>query len=135
MQIWNESRQAYGARRVRAELLDAHDQNVNLKMVRSIMREQGIAGLPARRRYKRSDTNRYTSTDFVNGSFDRDGPNQLWMTDITEHPTAEGRVFCCVLCSTRGRDESSDGRLTGGQQQRWSMQRSSWRSSNEGKVR
>jgi putative transposase len=97
VQIWNESRQTYGARRVRAELADAHDQNVNLKMVRSIMREQGIAGLPARRRYKRSDANRYTSSDFVNRSFDRDGPNQLWMTDITEHPTAEGRVFCCAV--------------------------------------
>lgn len=97
VQIWNESRQTYGARRVRAELADAHDQNVNLKMVRSIMREQNIAGLPARRRYKRSDSNRYTSTDLVNRSFDRDGPNQLWMTDITEHPTAEGRVFCCAV--------------------------------------
>ena len=97
VQIWNESRQTYGARRVRAELADAHGQNVNLKMVRSIMREQNIAGLPARRRYKRSDANRYTSTDLVNRSFDRDGPNQLWMTDITEHPTTEGRVFCCAV--------------------------------------
>ena len=95
--IWNESRQTYGARRVRAELADAYDQNVNLKMVRSIMREQGIAGLPARRRYKRSDSNRYTATDLVNREFRRDGPNQLWMTDITEHPTAEGRVFCCAV--------------------------------------
>lgn len=97
VQIWEESRRTYGARRVRAELGDAHGQNVNLKLVRSIMREQGIAGLPARRRYKRSDSNRYTSTDLVNRAFDRDGPNQLWMTDITEHPTREGRVFCCAV--------------------------------------
>ncbi len=97
VQIWNESRQTYGARRVRAELADAHDQNVNLKMVRSIMREQGIAGLPARRRYKRSDANRHTSSDLVNRAFDRDGPNQLWMTDITEHPTTEGKVYCCAV--------------------------------------
>ncbi len=97
IQIWEESRRTYGARRVRAELGDAHGQNVNLKLVRSIMREQGIAGLPARRRYKRSDSNRYTSTDLVNRAFDRDGPHQLWMTDITEHPTSEGRVFCCAV--------------------------------------
>jgi transposase InsO family protein len=32
----------------------------------------------------------------VNRDFDRDGPNQLWMTDITEHPTREGKVYCCV---------------------------------------
>ena len=97
VQVWNESRQTYGARRVRAELADAHDQNVNLKMVRSIMREQAIAGLPARRRYKRSDANRYTSSDLVNREFNRDGPNQLWMTDITEHPTTEGKVYCCAV--------------------------------------
>lgn len=97
VKIWNDSRQTYGARRVRAELADTHAQTVNLKLVRSIMREQGIAGLPARRRYKRSDSNRYTSSDLVNRSFERNGPNQLWMTDITEHPTAEGRVFCCAV--------------------------------------
>jgi transposase InsO family protein len=21
----------------------------------------------------------------------------LWLTDITEHPTREGRVYCCVV--------------------------------------
>jgi putative transposase len=84
-QIWEESRRTYGARRVRAELGDAHGQVVNLKLVRALMREQGISGLPARRRYKRSDSNRYTSTDLVNRSFGRDGPNQLWMTDIERH--------------------------------------------------
>ncbi len=24
-------------------------------------------------------------------------PNELWMTDITEHPTREGKVYCCVV--------------------------------------
>ncbi len=97
VQIWNDSRQTYGARRARAELADAHAQTVNLKLVRSIMREQAIAGLPTRRRYKRSDSDQYTSSDLVNRSFERNGPNQLRMTDITEHPRAEGRVFCCAV--------------------------------------
>jgi transposase InsO family protein len=97
MQIWDESRQTYGARRIRAELADAHGQVVNLKLVRSIMRQRQIAGLLARRRYKRSGSNRNTSSDLVNRDFTRDGPNQLWMTDITEHPTAEGRIFCCAV--------------------------------------
>ena len=25
------------------------------------------------------------------------GPNQLWVTDITEHPTREGKVYCAVV--------------------------------------
>ena len=24
-------------------------------------------------------------------------PNELWLTDITEHPTAEGKIDCCVV--------------------------------------
>ena len=33
--------------------------------------------------------NRETSEDLVN----RDGPNLLWMTDITEHKTKEGKLY------------------------------------------
>lgn len=35
-----------------------------------------------------------TSTDLVNHVSSCDGPNMLWMKDITEHLTREGRVFC-----------------------------------------
>jgi hypothetical protein len=38
-----------------------------------------------------------TSLDLVRREFGRDSPNQLWMTDITEHPTREGKVYCCVV--------------------------------------
>lgn len=97
IEIWEDSRRTYGARRVQAEVGDAHGKHVNLKLVRSIMREQRIAGLSARRGYKRSDSNRHTSDDLVDRSFRRDGPNQLWMTDIAEHPTTEGKVYCCAV--------------------------------------
>jgi transposase-like protein len=30
----------------------------------------------------------------------RNGPNQLWVTDITEHPTREGKLYCCVVLDT-----------------------------------
>ena len=35
--------------------------------------------------------------------FTATGPNQLWVTDITEHPTREGRVFCCVVLDAYSR--------------------------------
>ena len=38
-----------------------------------------------------------TSLDLVRREFGRDSPNQLWMTDITEHPTREGKIYCCVV--------------------------------------
>ena len=35
--------------------------------------------------------------------FARDGPDQLWVTDITEHPTREGKVYCAVMLDTFSR--------------------------------
>jgi putative transposase len=96
-QIWEQSRRTYGWRRVQAELADAYDHVANKKLVHSIMREQGISGLPKRRKGRRNMINKATSTDLVNRDFNRDRPNTLWMTDITEHLTREGRVFCCVV--------------------------------------
>lgn len=29
--------------------------------------------------------------------FTADGPNQLWLTDITEHKTAEGKLYLCAI--------------------------------------
>jgi putative transposase len=96
-QIHLQSRQTYGRRRVQAELLDEYGQIVNKKLVRSIMTEQGLYGLPTRRRGKPNLAHRATTEDMVNRNFHRDGPNQLWMTDITEHATREGKVYCCCV--------------------------------------
>ena len=43
------------------------------------------------------------ATDLVERDFNRNGPNQLWVTDITEHPTREGKVYCCVVLDTYSR--------------------------------
>ena len=96
-EIHERSRRTYGWRRVRAELEDGYGQRVNKKLIQSIMRELVITGLPTRRRGRPNPAGRFTAEDFVNRDFDRDGPNQLWMTDITEHPTREGKVYCCVV--------------------------------------
>ncbi len=39
----------------------------------------------------------------VNRDFARSGPDQLWVTDITEHPTREGKVYCAVVLDTYSR--------------------------------
>ena len=33
----------------------------------------------------------------MNRRFTRPRPDQLWVTDITEHPTREGKVYCAVV--------------------------------------
>src|SRR5262249_25936540 len=113
-----QSRRTYGWRRVRAELADAYGQAVNRKLVQSIMRELGISGVPIRRRGRPNPAGRYTAEDFVNRDFRRDGPNQLWMTDITEHPSVRARCTA-AWCSTPGLARSWAGRSIVSPPRRW----------------
>ncbi len=42
--------------------------------------------------------------DLVDRQFAGSRPNELWLTDITEHPTAEGKLYLCAVkdaCSNR----------------------------------
>ena len=92
-----DSRGTYGWRRVHAELVFGHGIIVNRKTIRKIMRAQHLHGLPGMRKTFRSKANRASTADLVERRFDRPAPNQLWVTDITEHPTREGKVYCCVI--------------------------------------
>jgi putative transposase len=38
-----------------------------------------------------------TASDLVDREFSRPEPDRLWVTDITEHPTREGKLYCCVV--------------------------------------
>ncbi len=35
--------------------------------------------------------------DLVQRDFTAQAPNQVWVTDITEHPTTEGKLYCCAI--------------------------------------
>ena len=35
--------------------------------------------------------------DLVQRNFTADAPNRLWLTDITEHPTGEGKLYLCAV--------------------------------------
>jgi transposase InsO family protein len=53
--------------------------------------------------------------DLVRREFTALAPNRLWLTDITEHPTAEGKLYLCAVkdaCSKRIVGYSIDERMT-----------------------
>lgn len=85
-----ESRQTYGSRRVHAELTLGAGIIVGHGTVDLLMRRAQIKGLPGNRRPKPKHQTP-TSADLVHRQFARPVRNQLWVTDITEHPTREGR--------------------------------------------
>jgi putative transposase len=61
-----------------------------------LMHRAGVKGLPGSKR-PRSVSMVPTSEDLVDRTFARSEPDQLWVTDITEHPTREGKVYCAVV--------------------------------------
>jgi putative transposase len=100
-----ESRGTYGWPRVHAELVLGMGMDVNHKRVARLMRQAGIQGLYRRR--SRGCTIRnpadQPADDLVNRKFTVEGPNRLWLTDITEHPTNEGKLYCAAVMDAYSR--------------------------------
>jgi putative transposase len=92
-----DSRSTYGARRMRASLLHDRGLLVNRKLIRRIMKDEGLSGLPMKKRPRRNLAHLATSEDLVNRNFNAAAPNSLWLSDITEHKTREGTLYCCVV--------------------------------------
>jgi putative transposase len=97
-----DSRGTYGAARVHAELTLGHGISVGHEAVEMLMRRAGLQGLTGRPKYRRIP-NMATASDLVDRHFGRDQPDRLWVTDITEHRTREGKVYCCVVLDTFSR--------------------------------
>ena len=69
------------------------------------MREAGIQGLYRRRRRGCTvrDPDAQACPDLVNRHFTADAAEPLWLTDITEHPTGEGKVYCAAVMDVYSR--------------------------------
>jgi len=102
--IHHASKGTYGTRRVTAELRLGFEITANRKAVRRIMRSLGLQGLPTLKAKRRGPTTDGAAAgDLVLRQFSRDAPDRLWMTDITEHPTREGKLYCCVVLDAYSR--------------------------------
>jgi transposase InsO family protein len=95
--IHRRSRGTYGRLRIRAALELEFGLIVNKKQIARIMAELGIHGLPGPKRGSKNLKNAPTCEDLVQRQFIASKANELWLTDITEHPTAEGKLYCCVV--------------------------------------
>jgi putative transposase len=96
-EIHAASRQTYGSIRVHAELKLGIGIDVGRHQVELVMRRAGLRGIVGRRKRPRFDRPDAVALDLVDRSFARDARDELWVTDITEHPTREGKVYCAVV--------------------------------------
>ena len=115
-QVHKDSGGTYGTLRVTAELRYGRGIHVGKEQVHLLMRRLGIYGLPRRRLPRGARVGKPSSLDLVRRRFKADGPDRLWMTDITEHPTREGKIYCCAVIDAFSRmvvGWSIDSRQTG----------------------
>jgi len=93
------SRGSYGSPRVHAELRLGQDLRCGRKRVERLMRTAGLQGI-YRRRYRGCTVRDPAATphpDLVNRQFTADRPDRLWVTDITQHRTGQGWLYCAVV--------------------------------------
>jgi putative transposase len=96
--IHARSHGTYGAPRIQAELA-AEGTPVSTKRVARLMRELGVAGVSRRKgmRTTRRDREHRPAPDLVERRFEANGPDQLWVADITYVPTWVGFVYLAVV--------------------------------------
>jgi putative transposase len=102
IQIHHESRGSYGVPRVHAELRLGCGVRCGRKRVARLMRAAHLQGI-YRRRSKRRCPAPPVHDDLVRRRFVADAPNRLWLTDITEHPTREGKVYLAAVLDVYAR--------------------------------
>jgi putative transposase len=97
-QIYSESKQRYGSPRITAEL-NRRGIVCNKKRISRIMRENGIEARIFRkyRNTTQSDHRREKSANLLNREFNRRMPNEVWTSDITYIPTAEGWLYLATV--------------------------------------
>jgi putative transposase len=115
-QVHKDSGGTYGTLRVTAELRYGRGIHVGKGQVELLMKRLGIYGLPKRRLPRGARVGKPNTLDLVRRRFRADAPDRLWMTDITEHPTREGKIYCCAVIDAFSRmvvGWSIDSRQTG----------------------
>ncbi len=97
--IFAESRETYGSHRIQAELAE-QGLPCGRKRVARLMREYNLEPKTVRPfRVVTTDTNHQlpVAPNRLNQEFTADRPDQIWLTDITYVPTAEGWLYLAVV--------------------------------------
>jgi transposase InsO family protein len=104
----------FGYRFITDELADQGIE-ASRNRVNRLCSQQRLWSVHARKRGLSRKPGPPVHDDLVLRDFTAPAPNLLWLTDITEHPTAEGKLYLCAVkdaCSKRIVGYSIDSRMT-----------------------
>lgn len=97
----------FGYRFIADELAAEHGIAASENRVQRLCSVQGIVSVLARRRRGGRKPGPAVHDDLVQRQFTAKAPNVLWFIDITEHQTAEGKLYLC------GVKDAFSGRIVG----------------------
>ena len=80
-----------------ADELEHSGHQVGERRVWRLCRQQRIWSTTTRKGRNGKRPGPAVHDDLVKRDFSADRPNAVWLTDITEHPTGEGKVYCCAI--------------------------------------
>jgi putative transposase len=87
---------AFGHRFI-ADELPAHGITAGVNRVARLCAQQKIWSVFAKKKGLSRRAGPPVHDDLVRKRFTADAPDRLWLTDITEHPTAEGKLYLCAI--------------------------------------
>jgi len=96
--IHRRSRATYGVPRIHAEFQD-DGTRVSRKRIAKLMRRAGLEGATRRKKAwtTRKDRDARPAPDLVERDFSSEGPDRLWVADITYIPTWAGFLYLAVV--------------------------------------
>ena len=111
---------AFGYRFISDELADSVELvdagiSASERRVWRLCSQQGIWSVFAKKKGLSKKAGPPVHDDLVGRDFTAERPNALWLTDITEHRTDEGKLYCCAIkdvYSNRIVGYSLDARMT-----------------------
>jgi putative transposase len=103
--IHRHSKEVYGAPSIHAELADDYQIRVGRKRVARLMRAAGLRGATLRRYIvtTQPDLHAPRAIDLVDRRFYSDGPDRLWVADITYIPTWSGFLYLAMVLDVYSR--------------------------------
>ena len=102
--VWESNFGVYGARKVWRQL-QREGVGVARCTVERLMRQEGLKGVVRgeKRRTTIPDDSAARPADLVDRSFEADGPNRLWLADITYVPTWSGFAYAALVIDAYSR--------------------------------
>jgi putative transposase len=104
----------FGYRFIADELAAEHGIAASENRVHRLCKQHRIHSVISRRRRRGPKAGPAVHDDLVRREFSASRPNELWLTDITEHRTDEGKLYVCAIkdaCSNRIVGYSIDSRM------------------------